>query len=399
MQLILIFFKPYFFFAYIAAYGISQNLEGIGLFGLLNNIHDPDFPLPILNLSPVAGVKIIAGLLFVLLAPLALMLVRGGFILGKKAGIAMLAIVLLPGVLSLLGIPMSLVFFIPNEFHLGAGYIGGFWSNGTSFLIAFMWGWAAIMMVANVFKSQKFKHAYDHLWCLLTLVGCMYLVVDSQAKSHEESKVRTNAIIGKYLDFYNDRYKVLNSLCEANLALAMQEKNICERARSIFNTLPPEITQSKPEFRRYGDSWLANIPSKDDIERLNSSVCSHRDGSKICQETPVELLINSQELGDKVLIPTSVQTERLRRLYGKLNSEVENVTRSKEHTHLKYFLFCVICFIAGGKAATSSISFVGENNMKSRSWSRKIAFSIFFNIWFFVWLIRGNFGQPSASKL
>lgn len=376
------FLKPYFLFSYIAAYGISQNLEGIGHFGWLNNIYDPRFPLPLLNLDPITGVKIIAGVIYLSLAPLAFILVRGGFILGRSSGIAMLAAVLLPGVLSLLGGSAPLDFFVPDEFHFGTGYIGGFWSNGANYIIAFMWGWATIMMAANIFKSQKFKHAYDHLWCLLTIVGCMYLVVDSQAKSHEEHKVETNAIIGKYLEFYRARYSALNTLCHTDPSIFANEKPICDTAKMISSSLPSEIERSEPELRRHGDSWMEYLLSSADIERLNSYFCSNNKGVANCQETPIDLLISTQELGEKILVPVSGHAERLKGLYGKLNTAVDKVMRYKEYTHFKYFLFCLICFISGGKAATSSISFIGESNMKSRSWTRKVAATTFFNLWF-----------------
>ncbi len=294
----------------------------------------------------------------------------------------MIAAVLLPGILSLLGTSAPLEFFIPDEFHFGTGYIGGFWSNGANYIIAFMWGWAAVMMVANIFKSQKFKHAYDHLWCLLTIVGCMYLVVDSQAKSHEEHKIEKNAAIGKYLDFYKERYSALNSLCHTEPSIFANAKSICEKAKNISTSLPSEIERPEPEFRRHGDSWMDDILSNTAIEELNSYFCSNDKTVAYCKEIPIDLLISSKELGVKVLVPISGHTERLKELYKKLNFYADKVTHYKEYTHLKYFLFCLICFIAGGKAATSSISFIGESNMKSRSWARKILAAMFFDSWF-----------------
>ncbi|WP_430309294.1 hypothetical protein [Pseudomonas sp. PONIH3] len=387
MHLIFIFLKPYYWFAHIAAYGIAQNLEGVSYFGWLNNIYDPRFPLPLLNLDPSTGVKIIAGAIYLLLAPLACVLVRGGFILGRKPGLAMLAAVLLPGALSLLGSSAPLEFFIPDEFHFGTGYIGGFWSNGANYIIAFMWGWATIMLVANLFKSQKFKHAYDHIWCLLTIVGCMYLVVDSQAKSHEEHKIETNALIGKHLEFYKERYSALNILCHKEPSIFANAKLICDKARILSTSLPLEIERSEPEFRRYGDSWMEDILSDTNIEQLNSYFCSNDKLIAHCKETPIDLLITGQELFEKVLVPISGHTNRLKELYKKLNTYTDKVTRYKEYTHLKYFLFCLICFISGGKAATSSISFIGESNMKSRSWARRIAAVTFFNLWFAIMLV------------
>ncbi|MCQ9186905.1 hypothetical protein KMT30_49275, partial [Streptomyces sp. IBSBF 2953] len=74
--------------------------------------------------------KAISLLFFMSFVFMSLMFVRGAFVLGRRPGLASLLVVFLPGVLSLVGFSPSWWLLIPEEFHLGAGYIGGFWSSG-----------------------------------------------------------------------------------------------------------------------------------------------------------------------------------------------------------------------------------------------------------------------------
>ncbi|MDQ0741193.1 hypothetical protein [Pseudomonas sp. W4I3] len=136
MQWLYLFIKPYYWISFIASYGVAQNLEGIGWFGYFNNIYEPGIPYPLLNLSPVVGVKTISLFFFTFFVWLAFIFVRGAYVLGRKSGMVGLLMVLFPGVLSLAGVSPSWWLLIPEEFHLGAGYIGGFWSSGINFIIS-----------------------------------------------------------------------------------------------------------------------------------------------------------------------------------------------------------------------------------------------------------------------
>lgn len=384
MQWFYVFIKPYYWVSFIASYGVAQNLEGIGWFGYFNNIYEPGIPYPLLNLSPVAGVKAISLLFFMSFVFMSLMFVRGAFVLGRRPGLASLLVVFLPGVLSLIGFSPSWWLLIPEEFHLGAGYIGGFWSSGINFLIAFGFGWSAVLMLANCFKSPKFKHGYDHLWCMLSLVGCMYLVVDSQAKSDRGQMLETNKLLGDYLQFYKGRYQNLKEYCLVDASFAKDEKAVCKSAAKVFSILSFNIVGNEPELRRYGDSWLQSLPEPSDIARINTYFCSRADLNGACRETPSHLMVNSQEFGRKDYIPLPDHRERVGKLYDRLGKLVDKVKLAHEHENLKYFLFCIISFLAGGKAATASLSLIGEGNMKSRSWLLGAARLMYFNFWFFL---------------
>lgn len=384
MQWFYVFIKPYYWVSFIASYGVAQNLEGIGWFGYFNNIYEPGIPYPLLNLSPVTGVKTISLLYFLFFALMNFIFVRGTYVLGGKLGLVSLLIVFMPGFLSLMGFSPRWWLLIPEEFHLGAGYIGGFWSSGINFVIAFVFGWSAVLMLANLFKSPKFKHGYDHLWCLLSLVGCMYLVVDSQAKSDREQMLETNKLLGDYLQLYKGRYESLKDYCLVDTSFSKNEKAACKAATQIFSVLSFNVVGDEPELRRYGDSWLESLPEASDIARINTFFCSGTDLNESCRETPSHLMVNSQSYGRKDYIPLPDQGERVRKLYDRLGKLVDKVKVAHEHENLKYFLFCIVSFLAGGKAATASLSLIGEGSMKSRSWLLCVARVMFFNFWFFL---------------
>ncbi|WP_434694941.1 hypothetical protein J3P89_16410 [Pseudomonas sp. Z1-14] len=383
MQWVYLFIKPYYWISFIASYGVAQNLEGIGWFGYFNGIYEPGIPYPLLNLSPVAGVKIISTFFFMLLVLMGFIFVRGAYVLGHKPGLLGLLVVFFPGVLSLAGFSPSWWLLIPESFNLGAGYIGGFWSSGINFLIAFVLGWSIVLIVANLFKSPKFKHGYDHLWCMLSLVGCMYLVVDSQARFDRDQMVDTNKLLGDYLLFYKDRYQSLKGSCLTDTSFSAAENAVCKSAINVYSTLSLNSVGDEPELRRYGDSWLQSLPGPNDIARINAYFCTHN-GSDACRETPSHLMISSQEFGSKDYIPLTAHGERVAKLYDKLGKLVDKVKLSREHENLKYFLFCIVSFLAGGKAATASLSIIGEGNMKSRSWLLRALIVIFFNWWFLI---------------
>lgn len=79
----------------------------------------------------------------------------------------------------------------------------------------------------------------------------------------------------------------------------------------------------------------------------------------------------------KKLIPLDEHSERVRSLYAKLGVYVDKIKLAERHENIKYFLFCFVSALAGGKAATSSISLVGEEKLLSRSWGRLFVEALF----------------------
>jgi hypothetical protein len=212
----------------------------------------------------------------------------------------------------------------------------------------------------------------------------MYLVVDSQAKSDREQMLETNKLLGDYLQFYKGRYQSLKEYCLVDASFAKDEKAVCKSAAKVFAILSFNIVGDEPELRRYGDSWLQSLPEPSDIARINTYFCSRADLNGACRETPSHLMVNSQEFGRKDYIPLPDHRERVGKLYDRLGKLVDKVKLAHEHENLKYFLFCIISFLAGGKAATASLSLIGEGNMKSRSWLLGAARLMYFNLWFFL---------------
>jgi len=365
MSIFLLFVKPYAFLAHLAAYGLAQNLEGVGLFGFINGIYEPGVPYLLLNYNPAQGVRVITGGILYCLPIFSLMLVRGAFVLGRFSGLLAAFVVFAPGVLSVFGVTISFESYTPEEFVFGAGYLGGLWNSGVIFVLAFVLGWAVVLMVANLFKSQKFKHGYDHAWCLLTLVGCMYLVVASQVKWDERQVSEINGSLEHYLNVFSRGYSLLKEECLPGGRLA-GEADICEKVMSVSKMLVRDVEGSNPAVRRYGGAWLKSALMQHDIDKVNLVLC--KEHSSQCTVLPDGLALDLNDFDEAKIIPSEAHLQRVKKLYSKLGIYVDKIKAAEEHENLKYFLFCFISFLAGGKAATSSISIVGEGNLKSSSW-------------------------------
>lgn len=369
MEFWYLFIKPYAYIAHLAAYGLAQNLEGIGLFGYINGIYEPGVPFLLLNLDPTIGVRKITGLILVLFPVFLLIVVRGGFVLGRRTGSLVLLGVMAPGVISAMGFDFEISNYAPEEFLLGPGYLGGLWNSGVVFVLSFLLGWGGGLIVSNIFKSQKFKHVYDHLWCCMSLLGCLYLVVASQTKFDERQVVELNQSIQSYLQFYQEGYSVLAMECSNNLLLA-SETLICNKVFKASKSLSRQAISSDPKVRRYEDGWLDFLLSRGEISKMNSILCGEL--SNKCRTMPSVLALTMNDLDEKKLIPLEGHSERAKKLYEKLSVYVDKLNLAERHENIKYFLFCFVSLLAGGKAATSSISLVGEANLVSRSWGRFI---------------------------
>ena len=360
-----LFIKPYVYVSHLAAYGLAQNLEGVGLFGYLNGIYEPGIPFLLLNLDPTIGVRKLTGLILVLFPVFLLIVIRGGFVLGRRVGALVLLGVLVPGVISAIGFNLEISNYAPEEFLLGPGYLGGLWNSGVIFILSFVLGWGGVLIISNFFKSQKFKHVYDHLWCCMPLIGCLYLVIASQTKFDESQVIELNQSIQSYLQFYQEGYSLLEMECSTNLLLAT-ESLICGKVSKASRLLSRQAISSDPKVRRYDNGWLDLLLSKDEVSKMNLILCGEL--SNKCKPTPSVLALTINELDEKRLIPLEEHSARARKLYTKLGVYVDKINLAERHENVKYFLFCFISLLAGGKAATASISLVGEANLLSCSW-------------------------------
>lgn len=81
MLLLLKFLHPYLLFCNLAAWGLAQNLEGLGLFHYINDVpmrvgNEVIYPL---NFSPIHGVNGLSGVLTLMLIPISLLNIRAGW--------------------------------------------------------------------------------------------------------------------------------------------------------------------------------------------------------------------------------------------------------------------------------------------------------------------------------
>lgn len=150
MLLLLKFLHPYLMFSNLAAWGLAQNLEGLGLFHSIN-----DLPLQVGNdliypwkVSPTHGVNGLSGLMTILLLPIALLNIRARFYLNRCMGWISLFFWISPGTFSLMGYVPDFNSFGPDVFRFGSDFTDSVSFAAADLLISMVAGWSIIMLSA-----------------------------------------------------------------------------------------------------------------------------------------------------------------------------------------------------------------------------------------------------------
>jgi hypothetical protein len=369
MSFLIEFFRPCYEVARFVAYWLSVNLEGVHVFGTLNNIYDPNLPYPILNLDPTQGLDIIKGGCFFIVLAILCAAIRAGFVLGRVPGSIITTVLLTPGVASALGY-MPKMPDPPRVLRYGLqGDLGSPYIAAIVFVLLFVFGWAVMIIVAGFFKSHKFKLYYEHVWCAVTLVGCVYLVVDNQVRVNKDALTSVGSNFDVQLSYYQDAYRKANVICHSDSGVLSQE--LCGKISAVSRELTrvryeKNISLVSPYFYSFELSSLIDTP---EVEVINDRVCG-RPGELlgVCSSLPMLFDMGVNDLGRTVLLPGGQQNELLESDYKRMVDLAGRVKLDKEKEHYKLFVFFLIAFLAGGKASVASVSLIGEAALNSRSW-------------------------------
>ncbi|WP_147432560.1 hypothetical protein [Pseudomonas sp. WPR_5_2] len=369
MSFLVEFFRPCYEVARFVAYWLSINLEGIHAFGALNNIYDPNLPYPIFNLDPTQGLNILAGGCFFIVLAILWAVIRAGFVLGRVPGVIITTVLLVPGVASVLGY-MPKMPDPPRAFHYGLqGDMGSPYIAAIVFFLLFIFGWAVMVIIASFFKSHKFKLYYEHVWCAVTLVGCIYLVVDNQVRVNKDALTSVGSDFDAQLSYYQDAYRKANVICHSDSGVLSQE--LCGKISAVSRELArvryeKNITLAAPYFSSFE---LSSLIDSSEVEVINDRVCGkHGELSGACSSLPVLFDMGVSDIGRKMLVPGGQHNKSLERYYKRMVDLAGRVKLDKEKDHYKLFVFFLIAFLAGGKASIASVSLVGEAALNSRSW-------------------------------
>jgi len=374
MLLLLKFLHPYLMFSNLAAWGLAQNLEGLGLFHSINDLplqvgNDVIYPW---NLSPTHGVNGLSGLMTILLLPIALLNIRAGFYLNRSMGWISLFFWISPGTFSLMGYVPDFNSFGPDVFRFGSDFTGSVSSAAANLLISMVAGWSIIMLVSALWKKNTFKNAYDHIWYVLGLIAALYYVTDSGLPSYKEDLSEAGERTTLIMQHYRNGEQNLGYLCK--------EPDVINQVPDLCN-LASEMRWSLQDSFALKDILRARIDLPDwvtrvaydrgigkQIETFNALACSAHAFRGNCEVVPIEMALNGVDYKTPGAFLAPVYAQRLLRLHESMQKADSRIKDIEQGHNTRYFVFLMLAFVAGGKLANTSRSMVGHDTVRPRSW-------------------------------
>lgn len=369
------FFTPYLKICHIAAWGIAQNLEGIGLFGYLNNYYVSGVPYPVWNLSPTQGVTLVSLVYTALLLFLFLVNIRAAFYLGKGYGYAALSAWLIPGVLTIAGVSFDVATLGPDKFEYGQGFPGNLGSAVINLLLFMILGWSVITLIGAWFHREKFKHAYDHIWYPLALMAAVYFVVDAGFDSYQRDFKHSDEKITQYLNLYSTSAASAVAACEKSPSLFQQAEHLCTTLGGLQSEIKVDLEFSgELRARSQLSRWVTLLAGGKDealsreINIANMWACDQGHLRENCTRIPMDAALKTADLDTTYLFPPNdyaVAIEKHQLALVKADSKIREVQQSRNY---RYFAFLGVAFLAGGKVSNSTRSLSRNGEEKPISW-------------------------------
>jgi hypothetical protein len=371
---ILQFLIPYLQLCYLAAWGIAQNLEGLGLFTALNSQ-----PIEIkgqlvfpLVLDASRGVMMISLLLTAFLIYVLLSSIRAGFYLGRKIGVAAIVVWLVPGLLSLMGVAFNLTQYGPPVFRFGLGFTGGAPSAGANLLLFLLAGWSTMMMLGARWKRDTFKNTYDHVWYALGLIAALYFVVDSGKPFYQEDLDDAHGRTEKLLAIYAASTSQLTQACEVDINVQSLARGLCARSKELAWRIKSDSELGRKvrpsiDLGDWGVRLLLTPSMSAEIDSLNAWACG-QDRNRYCQKFPVEVARDTKAYDIGHAFPPNAYLDSLKAYRTAILRAHEQVESTERGHNIRYFAFLVIAFLAGGKVANASRALRAPDLVRPHSW-------------------------------
>lgn len=374
------FFAPYIQICLLAAWGIAQNLEGLGLFGVLNSapMQVGQYSFTPLNLNPLPGVLALSVCTAVMLIYSLVTNVRAGFYLGPRAGVLVVALWLAPGAAALFGISLVPSELGPDVFRFNAGFTGSVGSAAANLFLFLTAGWSSVMLVGVRWKKDQSKNAYDHLWYSLGLVAALYFVTDSGLPFYRADLDNAIGRYEKLLDVYIAAATSLSAACETSPSIQDTSPALCEMLPTIVQgiKLDRELQRPVRPSVDLGDwaKYLRGPPVAAEIARLSALPC---ETALPCHKYPADIALD----GDAHLrgrgFPSNAYLDSFPRYRASLVKAHEKIGSTERSHNLRYFAFLAVAFLAGGKLANASRSLRQADKVRPASWSIIVLRSIY----------------------
>lgn len=385
VNLFLNFLAPYAYFCLISAWGIAQNLEGLGIFKYLNDpverVGDKSFLL--LNLSPAAGVSVVSVIVTLILLFVFVANLRASFAVSRRLGIIAALIWISPGLFAILGQSIAAGWLAPDVFRFAVGFPGGVGSASVNLIIALISGWSIAILFGCRWGKNEFKNFYDHFWYPLGLAAVLYFVIDAGLPFY---KVDADEAIGQeiaVLNLYKKSAENIYQTCQDSKDFANGAARLCQFGKALSPQIVMELDE-KREIRAKMDlpDWVRTLAAdKDgklekDIDFANDWACEQRNRPELCFKIPFEQVLDSKSLDGRYLFLPAVYAQGIERddvSLKKVDSRIHDIEIGH---NIRYFAFLVVGFLAGGKVANATRSLLSGDVARQKSWV----------IWFFRFL-------------
>lgn len=370
-----LFFMPYVNLCLQAAWGVAQNLEGLGFFGYLNTapmIENSMVFYPT-NFNPAQGVGIIAAIISCVFFIVFLLNIRACFYLNKWFGVISLVLWFLPGILSVVGWMPEYQNMGPDVFRFGKGFPGSTVSGAANLFICLLGGWSIIMLFSTLWKKNSFKNAYDHVWYTVGLSAALYFVVDTGLPSYKDDLSNADNHMVQTLQFFYSAEERIQTLCLQPEVIELSS-SLCKIAPELKSTTLDYLELNKIlRAKIEPPDWTVRLPQSqvlaDQINVLNNWACVQGQALSQCQKIPIGTAISMKDLDTLVVFPPPSYAEKIQSLHESMKKTDLYVQDIEKAHNLRYFLFLLLAFLAGGKLANSSRAMIKHDiTFLEKSW-------------------------------
>lgn len=372
------FMAPYTYLCLLSAWGIAQNLEGLGAFKYFNDsverIGDRQFMLT--NLDPGVGVSIISVIVTLVLLFVLYLNVRACFAIRSSLGVKSMLIWGLPGLLSLFGYSVDPQWFAPDVFRFAVGFPGGVGSAAANLAIVLVLGWSVAILFGSRWERNKLKNLYDHFWYPLGLAAVLYFVIDSGLPFYKADVDEASANKIEILNLYKASAKSIERACEDSKYISTNAADLCRFQDGLSENISTQIDERR-EIRDKMDLpiWIKTLSSDAnnkilrDIDLANAWACAGENLSQLCIAIPFEDVVNMQNPGEKYIFLPTAYAKRLAADDASIKKVNDRINEIEMGHNIRYFAFLAVGLLAGGKVANATRALLSTDISKQKSWT------------------------------
>jgi hypothetical protein len=403
MSLLIRFLAPYGDICLLSAWGVAQNLEGLGIFKYLNDPVEKigGNSVMALNLDPAVGVSVVSVIMTLALIAVFYLNVRASFAVAKKVGFISIAVWISPGLLSIVGYSIDESWLAPDVFRSGSGFPGGARSAAVNLGMVLVLGWSVAILIGSRWNKNKLKNVYDHFWYPLGLVAVLYFVIDSGLsfyKADADNEIKQQIGI---LNLYKISANNIDRACSGNEYISTRAGRLCEFQRGLLDQVSMQL-HKKPEIRGKMEipDWIKILSDgKDakllmDIDMVNAWACDRGNRSEMCFQIPLDEVLDPKNPDKSYIFLPPVYAKFFQASSASLRKVEGRINDIEIGRNIRYFAFLAVGLLAGGKVANATRALLTKDVAKQKSWLILFLKALYS---FLVWAFAGSWSRLKSS--